>query len=455
MGDDRGRALAMRVGTARWLQKFVGVEAHETKCLGWSFLWFLFVLAAFYVLRPMRETVGVQIGNVERLILATFLVMLASAPVYSWFVDQLRRAQLVSCVYRFFSVWLLVFSAFEASTLRSHPLLLAVFYVWVSIFNLYVVAIFWSVLTDTYSSDRASRLFGFVTAGGSLGGLMASLFVSTMGPSLARWLVLLVPVLLLEIALFCSRRFERSVAHQAGISARGAPAAHSSQTIEPGIWHGFLGVVRSPYLLGIVAFLLLGKWCATTVYLEQVAAVREQVPDVMHQQRLFANENLMVQTVTLVFQLGVTRMLLRWLHVSWTLAILPLALIVGFLFWSRNPLLLTLFVAQIVQRVLTYGVIVPAREILFTVVSREDKFKAKGFIDTAIFRGGDTIASLLHVTIKSACLHCSSAWWMIPVCTMWGFLGWRLGIEQRRQALVEPRLPAGATEEGGTANVRP
>ena len=425
----------------KWLGYAVSVKPSELRSLVWSFLWFFFVLAAFYTVRPIREMYATRVGQeqVRQLFFATLVCMLLASPLYNGLVDRVSRAKLVPISYRFFSVWLVGFAAASRAFPDTAFIYMATFFVWVSVFNLYIVAIFWSVLTDRYSSEQGKRLFGFIAAGGTLGALGASLLVSNFDSRSGNWQLLLLPVVLLELAIWCAARLEHCQTTNPVTKSSDIPSQQDRNgpaVLEPGIWSGFLTVLQSPYLLGIVGFLLLGKWCATTVYMDQVAMVKREVLDVADRQQMFARENWIVQIGTLVFQLGLIRPLIKWIELPLTLALLPIALFVGFFCLAMWPSLEGIFALQIGQRILTYGVLGPAREILFTVVSTAEKYKSKGFIDTAIFRTGDTLASYLHTAISSRLLNYAPACWMIPLCAIWGVLGWRLGVAQRRRAAV-------------------
>lgn len=425
----------------KWVRYAVNVEPCELRSLVWSFLWFFFVLAAFYTVRPMREMYATRIGqeHVQQLFFATLVCMLLASPLYNGLVDRVSRAKLVPIAYRFFSIWLVGFAVASRAFPDASFIFIAIFFVWVSVFNLFIVAIFWSVLTDRYSSEQGKRLFGFIAAGGTLGALAASLIVSNFDSRGGNWQLLLLPVVLLELAIWCADRLEHCRTTIPVTKSPGIPSQQDRNdpaVMEPGIWSGFLTTFQSPYLLGIVGFLLLSKWCATTVYLEQVAMVKHEVLDIADRQQMFARENWIVQIGTLVFQLGLLRPLIKWIELPLTLTLLPTALLVGFSCLAMRPTLDVIFALQIGQRILTYGVLGPAREVLFTVVSTEEKYKSKGFIDTAIFRAGDTLASYLHTVMSSRLPGYAPAWWMLPICAIWGGLGWRMGVAQRRRTAV-------------------
>jgi AAA family ATP:ADP antiporter len=298
------------------------------------------------------------------------------------------------------------------------------------VFNLFVVSVFWSVLVDSFGSAAAKRLFGFIAAGGSLGGFCSSLAVGQLAGRMGLPMLLLIPVVILEVALFCFRKFDAESDQLAQVTPEAAPAGdgHQDQPTGGSVWEGMTRAFSSPYLFGICLFLLLGKFCATTVYLKQIEIVNAQVATQERRTELFAHENSAVQIVTLVFQAGLTGYLLRFGGLSVTLTLLPAVMVAALIYLAGSPTLLAVFVIQIIQRSLAYGVAEPARAVLFTVVHREDKYKTKSFIDTVIFRGGDVAASSLEKALVNA------AKVMIPVTIVWAVLSWALGVQQRRLA---------------------
>ena len=414
------------------LKPLVVVRPQEFAAFLWSFAWFFCLLFAYYILRPIRETMAASVASdyLFWLFLAVFIVMFLAVPAYSYLVARYGRRQFVPIVYRFFAAWLIFFSFAVSRASQPSFGLGCVYFVWVSVFNLFVVSVFWSVLVDSFGSGAAKRLFGFIAAGGSLGGLCSSLAVGQVAGQVGLPILLLMPIVILEVALFCFRRLDAQSEQLAQSTTEGESGVdgHQDEPTGGSVWEGLTQAFSSPYLFGICLFLLLGKFCATTVYLKQIEIVNAQVESQERRTELFANENSAVQILTLVFQAGLTGYLLRFCGLSITLALLPTVMIAALIYLSGTPTLLSVFVIQIIQRGLAYGVAEPARAVLFTVVSREDKYKTKSFIDTVIFRGGDVAASSLEKVLANA------AKVMIPVTIVWAVLSWLLGEQQRRLA---------------------
>ncbi len=384
----------------------------------------------------MGTVIGVQ--WMDRLFLAVFLVMLAAVPCYGFLVAKVSRRWLVPLVYRFFSVWLVGFYLLLRDATEPPFWVACTFFVWVSVFNLFAVSLFWSVMADLFSSEQGKRLFGVIAAGGSLGGLASSLFVANYAEQIGVANLLLIPIVVLELALVAAwllNRRPRVVA-----TTDSTPAS----TFEPtggGIFAGFVSVLTSRYLLGICLFLLLGKFCATAVYLQLMGIVKTQVPDLARRAELFAMENTAVQAITMAFQLFVTALLMSRLGLSLTLSLLPLGMIIGFLTLAIEPTLVIAFAVQVMQRSLAYGVANPAREVLFTVVSREQKYKAKGFMDTVVFRGGDAISSKLYSVMSSSSVGASIVTMvMVPAACGWAIISWSLGWQQTQIAMQQQQV---------------
>src|SRR5688572_12566752 len=238
----------------RWLSKVVDVRPEEIRALLWAFGYFFCLLASYYVLRPVRDEMGLAGGikNLPWLFTATFVVMLAVLPLFGALVARLPRRRFIPLVYRFFGVnivlfWLLLtFGVAMAGTAK-------VFFVWISVFNLFAVSVFWSFMADLYASEQGKRLYGFIAAGGSLGALLGPLLAVALAEPLGRANLLLIAALLLEAATRCAMRLEAAAPELKGASA--TAAASSARPPDAALGGGWIaGIVmlaRSPYLAGI------------------------------------------------------------------------------------------------------------------------------------------------------------------------------------------------------------
>jgi AAA family ATP:ADP antiporter len=418
----------------------------EWRRLAWSAAWFFSLLGGYYMLRPVRETYGMTGDNrlLSLLFWLVFIVMLAAIPVYSWLAARLPRRVLVSTVYRLAATCMatLFIALYIYRDVSPAPkLLIGCLYVFISVYNLFVVSVFWSVMADLFSDEQGKRLFGFVTAGGTIGGMCGSLFTSLVVRYWSHFpwanlpatiLLLLFSASTLELCLFCSRRLERACL------PFGAQGTRQGMARDEGTggsaWDGMLSVLHSPYLLGICLFLVCGKACATAVYLSQNQIIPQAITDGNAKTQLFSNINFAVQVATLLLQVFVVGNLLRWIGTGPTLMLLPLGYAFGFSVLSSYPTLATIVVFEVLQRAAGYGIAEPARQVLFTVVPRDQKYKSKGFIDTVVVRGGDSSSSTLMAKLMSSLGLSQAMIALLPLTAVWGVICGLLGREERRRS---------------------
>jgi ATP:ADP antiporter, AAA family len=434
------RGIRLYVDPTRWPNRDVVWPA---------FSWFFCILCAYYVIRPIRETMGVELGKdrLNWLFLATFIAMLIATPIYAACVARLSRKRLIATVYHFFAVTLLSFWwLFQTEAPEVRQWVASAFFIWVGVFSLYATSVFWSVLTDLFSSSHAKQSFGFIAAGGTTGAIAGSLAASFLSHHLATHTLLLLPVVLLECGLGFAAYLQRRAVAQQPTDAPEPSAASSPATSIPsgaptggGVVDGVVHVVRSPYLLAICLSLFLGQLCGTQIYMQQAEIVKHAIADEAGRTKLFADMNLGVQMLTLVLQASVAGLLTRRLGLSIALAATPIAYTLAFATLGVSPSLAVFVIADVIRRGLTYGVMVPAREILFTVLSRDDKYKSKGFIDTVILRGGDAMSSQLlagaHYLLASPA---SIQFVMLFIGGLWVAVSVKLAAWQRKLALSTP-----------------
>ena len=391
----------------RILRLVVPVGDRELAALLWAFAGFFCLLGGYYMLRPVREAMGLAGGvqGLPWLFTATFVTMLLAVPLFGATVARLPRRRFVPLVYRFFLLHILAFAVLRE--LAVAPTLVAqVFFVWTSVYNLFVVSVFWSAMADLFDSAQGKRLFGFIAAGGTAGTLLGSWITSAVVAPIGLTGVLAVAALLLECTVQCFHRLWRAAETTAapGTPPRAANAPDvrgEPPIIGGGALTGIGQVVRSPYLLGICAYVLCISAAATFFYFMQAEIVSEAVLGDAARTVLFARINLLVGLCTVLLQLLVTPRMLGWLGVGGTLAATPLLAAGGFIGLVAAPVLAVVAAAQAVFRAARYAMARPAREVLFTVVSREEKYKAKSFIDTVVYRGGDAGSAWVFHGIQS------------------------------------------------------
>ena len=424
-----GSSLLDRVHPA--LNRIVPTERAEIGASLWSFACFFCVLCGYYVLRPLRDEMGVQGGveNLPWLFSVTFAAMLAVVPVFGFAASRLPRRRLVPWTYVFFVANVLVFYALFSAGVAP-PAVARAFFVWVSVFNLFVVSLFWSLMADLFRPAQAARLFGFISAGGSCGALAGPTITALLAAPLGTSKLLLVSCGFLGLALVCTHALVR----RADMPGHPAPgSAPPPDSIGGTTWSGVAAIFRSPYLLGVVGYVLLYTILLGFAYFELARMVAAAYGDSAERTALFAQVDLAVNVLTLLGQLFLVPRLVEKLGVGAALALLPVLGLIGFAVIGLAPVLAVLLVFQILRRAADYAIARPAREMLFTVLTREAKYKSKNFIDTVVFRGGDAASGWVYAFLKGAGLSLSGlAAAAIPGAILWLVLGVWLGRRHRQ-----------------------
>jgi ATP:ADP antiporter, AAA family len=395
----------------------------------WAAGYFFMLLAGYYVLRPLRDQMGIA-GGVKALpwmFMATFVTLLIMQPLFGALVKKLPRRWFIATVYQFFVLNLIIF--WLLLTAGVHSVMVArVFFVWVSVFNLFVVAVFWSLMADLFTSEQGKRLFGFIGAGGTAGTLLGPTITVGVSVPLGPTNLLLVAIVFLELALLCVSRLERAIDAGHG-EFRGA------RPIGGSIFAGFVSLVRSPYLLGVALWVSLMSFGATILYLEQAHVVSEHVHGAGAQTRLFAGIDLTVAVLSLATQLLLTGRVLRRFGTGASAAGLPVVYLIGFSLLAVAPSLSVIFAFQVAQRWMNFAIANPARQVLFTVVARDEKYKAKNMIDVVVFRGSDALYASVFDALQGLSLKIGTiALCALPVTVGWLALSTRLGRMQEQMA---------------------
>jgi AAA family ATP:ADP antiporter len=427
----------------RALRAAIAVEPLEVAALLWSCLYVFCVLSAYYVIRPIRDEMGVQGGveNLQWLFTGTLLAILAFNAPFGALVKRLPRRLFISVTYRFFMLNLLVFVAFfMTAQAGQHVWLGRIFFVWASVFNLFVVSVFWALMVDVFNSEQGKRLFGFIAAGASVGAIVGSSVIVGFAKNVYPPYLLLASVVLLEIAVLAVRRLSRlsDVLHR-------TPGA-GEKLIGGGVWTGLTHTLRSPYLLNSAVFILLFAITSTFLYFQQAGIAASAFADRGARTQFFGQIDLMVNVLTLVIQVFFTSRVLRWLGVALTLALLPLLSVAGFAALALSPTIAVLVALQVTRRVGNFAVARPTREVLFTVIPREDKYKAKTFIDTVVYRTGDQVGSWSYALLAYLGLGIAGiAAVAVPISMVWAAVSFWLGRKQEQLARDKDAAEAAAT----------
>jgi AAA family ATP:ADP antiporter len=415
----------------RWIARAVPATPQERAAALWSFAYFFMLLAGYYVLRPLRDQMGIAGGvrNLPWLFTATFVTLIVAQPLYGALVAKLPRARFIPLVYHFFVANLALF--WLLLTLQIDTALVArVFYVWVAVFSLFAVAVFWSFMADLFTAEQSKRLFSFIGAGGTAGALLGPVITNLLSLVFDPINLLIVAMILIEAAVFCVWRLER------------AATAHEREHEEPerlggSAFAALPELFRSPYLLGIAAWISLQSFCATMLYFEQLHMVAAEVQGAAAQIRIFASMDFAVNVLTLATQVFATGQLLKRFGTGPTAATLPIVYLVGFLAIFVAPTLTLVLVVQVIQRWMHFAVATPARQVFYTVLSREEKYKAKNLIDVVIYRGSDALYGWVFDGFQAIGLKLGAiALIAAPVSIAWFILSAALGRGQERRVKV-------------------
>ncbi|ANB17752.1 NTP/NDP exchange transporter [Dokdonella koreensis] len=398
---------------------------------------FFLLFASYFMLRPVRETMGIAGGieNLQWLFTATFVSSLVVLPFFGWLAARVPRRQILPWTYGFFTLNLVAF----AIGFRLDPdnvWAARVFYVWLSVFNLLVISLAWSVLADLFSTAQAKRLFAMMAGGASLGGLagpvLSTLLVGVIGHA---GLLCLSAVLLagaIVAAAQLQRWRDRHPLQAEEATARRRPLGGSPLA-------GATAVLKSPYLIGIAVFVLLLASVNTFLYFEQAHLVKEAFPDRADQTRVFGILDIVVQSLAILTQVFFTGRIAQRLGVGVLLVAVPVVVAFGFLWMAVAPVFAVFAVVMVVRRAGEYALVRPGREMLFTTVSPEAKYKAKNFIDTVVYRGADALSAWVKAFIDLIASHPALAAVIGAVISLvWGLTGGLLarhhrGLETQRQ----------------------
>jgi AAA family ATP:ADP antiporter len=394
-----------------------------------SWTWFFLVLFSYYVLKPVRDALATETRLFGPLYLSTFLAVCAALPLYWRIVGRTTRRQLVFGVYQFFVACLALFAVLVARGHGDAAWMRSVFFVWVSVFNLYVVAVFWSVMADLFSAEEGKTWFGTLAAAGTAGSIVASLVGGLLAQRFGVAWLMAAAIGALELSIGMAWLVLRFEPRDSGTSSSSNLPPSNGPPSSGSLREGLRTVLSSRYLLLICAFTAIGKFSATFVYNNFQHALRAQGLRVEERTELFSTMNFYSQSGTLAFQAVLAAALMRLAGVGATLA-MACGVIVGLFVWlAVDAGLWPLMVAKVVQEIVGYGLLVPAQQVLFIVVSRAEKYESKAFVDTIVFRGSDVVAAnvcdaLERFSVSAAALA------LVPLVGTWMALGAWLGREQ-------------------------
>lgn len=382
------------------LNRFVSVKPDEVRALLASCAYFFLILCAYYIIRPIRDEMAIANGvaNIQWILLATVITLLALTPVFGWVTSRFKTKQFLAYCTFFFASHLVIF--FFLFNVEHRPnIVTQAFYVWVNVFNMFIVSLFWSFMNDVFGRGQAKRLFAFIAAGGTAGAIC--------GPIITRSLVQtvgLAPLLLISASVLAlSLMFISWLINWNNKDYDGSEKAHkvTDKKLGGSVLGGLTLIRRSPYLAGICVFILLYAISITFVQIRQAELIEATYSVPEKRTQLFASIDLTVNILVLIFQLFITSKLISWLGFRFTLLMVPLGITLGFGLMAALPLLPIMIGVEIFRRVGDYAIMKPAREMLFSVVNREEKYKAKNFIDTTVLRTGGASSAMIYKGVSA------------------------------------------------------
>jgi ATP:ADP antiporter, AAA family len=432
------------------LRRLVVLQPGEGPALAASFATLLCTFSSYAILRPVRDALGITSGleTIPYLFWAVFIAMLLLQPLYGWLTSRLPRSLFLPWVYIFFAANLVGFW-FWFRLQADHTWIARSYFVWVSVFNLFILAAFWGLMADVFTREQAGRLFGFIWAGASSGGVIGPYIDRKLAVPFGAINLLLISAGLLLVALIFMRLVIRWQHREGARLPRAAAVTPDSGTSAPevrgvggGVLAAFSQVARSPYLLGIGAFVLLMTWVNTFFYLEQQAFVAKAFTSANQRTHFFASIDLYVQIASLAMQFLLFSRLYRWFGMRVLLACVPVMMTAGYALYALAPAFMLLVIIYAVRRVADYAITRPCRDSLFTVVSREEKYQAKSLIDTFAYRGGDATSGSLHKLLTDhGAGHSAVGWFGALIAAVWTVLALGLGRAQERAGAASTSSP--------------
>jgi AAA family ATP:ADP antiporter len=416
-----------------WLSRLFGVRPHEAPAVAAGLVMFFLLFTGYFMLRPVRETMGVAGGvdNLQWLFTGTFLATLAVLPLFGWITSKVPRRRIVPWVFGFVVATLLGFGASLA--LQPDSIWAGrAFYIWVSVINFLLISLAWSVLADVFASAEAKRLFALIAAGASAGGLTGPILATALVQPLGHGGLMLLSSLFIgasAVAALWLHRWRDRHPFEGGESP-----TQRQRPLGGNPFAGATAVFRSRYLLGISLFVVLLATVTTFLYFEQARMVAELFPDRNRQTQVFGLIDTVVQTLAILTQLFVTGRIAQKLGVGVLLVGVPLVMAFGFLWLALAPVFAVFVVVMVARRAGEYAFVRPGREMLYTVVPAEDKYKAKNFIDTVVYRGGDALSAWVKRALDLLGEHPALAMVIgAGIALVWAGTGFALGRAQRRR----------------------
>lgn len=414
------------------LLKSTSIKSSELKIVFWSFVYFFTLLASYFILRPLRDEMGIANGasNMQWLFSGTFVVMLIIVPVFGYVTSKFKISSVLTFSYVFFIINISLFYYLFKVNLLVNTLPI-VFFIWLSVFNLFAISLFWSFMVDIFTSNQSKRLFGVISAGGSLGAISGPLISTSLSSKIGIGNMFLVAIILLFFSLIALKMVIRI---QKNIKVNHKSTFNSFKNTlltRATLFNAIKLVIASKYLKALVLFILLYTATSTFLYFEQANIIERNIESSSERVQYFSTVDLITNTLAIFGQLFLTSKIIKQFGLSLSLSLIPLLIAIGFIILSTYTTLSIIAILLIVHRAGNYILLHPGREILYTVCNREEKYKAKNFIDTAVYRGGDAISGWVFAGLISIGYGLSFiAIIAVPIIILWGYIGFRLGKKQ-------------------------
>jgi len=377
---------------AKALKVVAKVEPPEIKAVVLSFIYFFFLMTSYFILRPLRDTMGTVYGvaHLQELFTGTFIVSFIVAPIYAGFASRIRLATFLPWVYGFIALTMVIFYLLFQSVANDRWVA-AAFFVWTSTFNLLTISVFWSLMADIYSRAQAKRLFGFIAAGGTVGTICAPAFTVLFVNSVGTNTLLLISAAGFAITAFLVRTVEAEKRRLLALGQEAQPTTLDHK-LGGNPFDGFTLLFKSSYLLMTTI--------STVIYFQLQDLITHEFATRAARTRAFATIDLATNSIAVLIQLFGTGRFIQRFGVTAGLLLNPIIMVIAFLAVAFSPVLLVLGTIQVVRRFSEYAIAKPSRDMLFTVVDQQAKYKAKNVIDTVVYRFGDlTSAWLSHAVL--------------------------------------------------------
>ena len=421
------------------LAKVFGIQRGEFVAVAWSFAYFFFVLSSYYIIRPVREEMGVGSGpnTIPYLFIATFITMIFATSLFGWVASRYPRRVFLPWVYLFFIANMLIFWG-VFSQIRGaggdFVWLGRVFFVWVSIFNLFVVSVFWSFMADIYTREQGRRLFGLITSGGSVGALIGGIATSTLVTKIGFQNLLPISAAVLLAAVFCIGRLKDWVHHEH--ESEIDRTVESKKPLGGSALAGITHLMSSKYFLAIALLSVIASLLGTALYMFRAELIETAILSPDARTQFFSNMNIAQNALALVAQMFLVKQVVTRFGIGRSLSLFPLASVIGFAVLAFEPTLMAVAVLDVVRRGLGFGFAKPSTDMLYSVVTPEEKYKTKNAIDTAVYRGGDVVGtwSIKILSILGMSMAAISVL-MVPFAIVSAIVALWLGRDYKRRAI--------------------